>query len=153
VEDIYFLTRLTFRGMPLPTELVLPTNVSLMTLGQMYCSRENNMSGSVMSIGVMDALAHHCIAAMIARVYGSLATQRISGGQLSVMGRVLAGEHFALGLTLHARMVGQLDRCRSIDMREFSFGSISVVLFLERVSMLHPRILLDALGARELRLR
>jgi hypothetical protein len=101
----------------------------------------------------MDALAHRCIAAMIVRVYGSLATQRISGGQLMVMERVLAGEHFAWGLTLHARMVGQLDHCRSMDTGEFSFGSILVAWFLERVSMLRPRILLGAPGVREPRLR
>jgi hypothetical protein len=53
------------------------------------------MSGSIVSIGAMDALVHHCIATMIVRVYGSFATQRINGGQLSIMGRVLAGEHFS----------------------------------------------------------
>jgi hypothetical protein len=147
VEDIYFLTGLPFRGTPLPTEPVLPADVSLATLGRRYCSRENYMSGSIVSIGAMDALAHHCVAAMIVRVYGSLATQRISGGQLSVMGRALAGEHFAWGLTLHARMVGQLDRCRSTDTGDFAFGSILVAWFLERVPMLHPRILLGAPGA------
>jgi hypothetical protein len=57
-----------------------------------------------------------------------------------VLERVLAGERFALGLTLHARMVGQLDHCRSIGTGEFSFGSILVTWFLERVLMLHPRI-------------
>ena len=53
------------------------------------------MSGSVVSIGVMDALAHHCVAVMSVRVYGSLATQQISGGQLRVMGRALARENFS----------------------------------------------------------
>ena len=33
VEDIYFLTGLPFLGMPLPTESVLPADVSLATLG------------------------------------------------------------------------------------------------------------------------
>jgi hypothetical protein len=32
------------------------------------------MSGSVVSIGAMDALVHHCVVAMVVRVYGSLAT-------------------------------------------------------------------------------
>jgi hypothetical protein len=32
------------------------------------------MSGSVVRIGAMDALVHHCMAAMIVRVYGSLVT-------------------------------------------------------------------------------
>jgi hypothetical protein len=106
VEDIYFLIGLPFRGTPLPAKPMLPINVSLVTLGRRYCSRENYMSCSVMSIGVMDALAHRCVAAMIMRVYGSLVTQRINGGQLMVMGRALAGEHFTWGLMLHAKMVG-----------------------------------------------
>jgi hypothetical protein len=80
VEDVYFLTGLPFRGTHLPAEPVLPADVQLATLGRRYCLRENFMSGSVVSIGAMDALAHRCVATMIVRVYGSLATQRISGG-------------------------------------------------------------------------
>jgi hypothetical protein len=95
-----------FWGTPLPTEPVLPRDVELVIVDQRFYSRVNFMSGSIVSIGAVDALAHHCIAAMIVRVYGSLATQRISGGQLSVMERVLDGEHFTWGLTLNARMVG-----------------------------------------------
>jgi hypothetical protein len=66
-----------------------------------------------------------------------------------VLGRVLAGEQFTWGLTLHAWMIGQLDHCWSMDTGEFAFDSILVAWFLERVSMLCPRILLGALGARE----
>jgi hypothetical protein len=54
---------------------------------------------------------------------------------------------------LHSRMVGQLDHCRSMNTGEFAFGSILVDWFLERVLMLHPRILLGALGVRKPRLR
>jgi hypothetical protein len=144
---VYFLTGIPFQGTPLPTEPVLPRDTPLATMGRRYCLGPNYMSDIVVSIGAMDALAHCYIAMMIVRVYGSLVTQRISGGQLMVMGRVLGGEHFSWGLTLHSRMVGQLDHCRSIDMREFAFGSILVAWFLERVLMFHPRILLGAPGA------
>jgi hypothetical protein len=65
------------------------------------------------------------------------------------MQRALSGEHFAWGLMLHAKMVGQLNRCRAAESGEFSFGSILVAWFLERVCMLHPRVLLDASGVRE----
>jgi hypothetical protein len=95
VEDVYFLTGLPFRESPLPAELVLLRDGKLTTLGQRYYSRENFMSGSVVSIGAMDALVHPYVAAMIVRVYGSLMTQWISGGQLRIMGRELAGEHFS----------------------------------------------------------
>jgi hypothetical protein len=95
VEDVYFLTGVPFQGMTLPAEPMLPGDVQLATLGRRYCSREKFMSGSVVSIGVMDALVHRCVATMIVRVYGSLLTQRINGGQLRVIGRALARDHFA----------------------------------------------------------
>jgi hypothetical protein len=72
VEDVYFLTGLSFWGTPLLAELVLPMDTPLAMVGRRYCSGLNFMSDTVMSIGAMDALAHRCIAAMIVRVYGSL---------------------------------------------------------------------------------
>jgi hypothetical protein len=111
------------------------------------------MSGSEVSIGAMDALVHCCVATMVVRVYGSLATQWINGGQLRIMERVLAGENFAWGLMLHAKMVGKLDRCQAADSRDFSFGSILVAWFMERVPMLHPRVLMGAPSVRESRLQ
>jgi hypothetical protein len=105
VEDVYFLTGLPFRGMPLPTETVLPRTTLLLNIGWRYCSGQNFMSGTMVSISMIDSLVHRCIASMIVRVYGSLATQRISGGQLLVLERVLAGKRFSWGMTLHARMV------------------------------------------------
>jgi hypothetical protein len=53
------------------------------------------MSGSMVSIDVMDALVHRFVAVMVVRVYGSLVTQGISGGQLKIIGRALAGENFS----------------------------------------------------------
>ena len=75
VEDIYFLTGLPFRGTPLSAEPVLPRDTHLREIVERYCSGENYMSGTVVSVSGIDSLAHRCIAAMIVRVYGSLATQ------------------------------------------------------------------------------
>jgi hypothetical protein len=105
MEDVYFLTGLPFRGTPLPVEPVLPRSTFLTNIGQRYCSGRDFMSGTVVSISAIDSLAHRCIAVMIVRVYGLLAIQRISGGQLLVLERVLASERFAWELMLHARMV------------------------------------------------
>jgi hypothetical protein len=105
VEDVYFLTGFPFQGTPLPAEPVLPRGTQLETIGRRYCSSWNFMSETIVSITSIDSLAHRYIAVMIVRVYGSLVTQWISGGQLLVLERVLVGEHFAWGLTLHARMV------------------------------------------------
>jgi hypothetical protein len=104
------------------------------------------MSGSMVSIRAMDALVHRCVVAMVMGVYGSLAIQQISGGQLRIMVRALVADHFSWGLMLHAKMVGHLDRCRVADSRDFAFGSILVAWFLERVPMLHPRFLLGTPG-------
>jgi hypothetical protein len=104
-----FLDWAPFWGIPLPAEPVLPGDGQLADLAQTYCSREDFMSGSVVRIGAMDALVHRFIAAMIVRVYGSLATQRISGGQLKIMQRALSGEHFSWGVMLHTKMIGKLN--------------------------------------------
>jgi hypothetical protein len=91
---------------------------------------------------------------MIMRVYGTRVPHWISGGKLMVMERVVVGhERFAWGLTLHVQMIAQLDRCRSTGRGEFIFGSILVAFFLERVPMLHPRVLLEVPEVREPHLR
>jgi hypothetical protein len=148
VENIYFLTRLPFQGTPFPAEPMLPRDTHLWTVVERYFSGKHYMSRTAVSISGIDALLHRCIVAMIIRVYGSLATHWISGGELFLMERVVVGcEQFAWGLTLHARMIAQLDRCRSIGTGEFAFGLILVSYFLERVPMLRPRVLLEAPGA------
>jgi hypothetical protein len=89
---------------------------------------------------------------MIVRIYRSLATHRISGGQLRIMERVLDGDFFSWGLMFHAKTMKQINWCRTTDSGDFSFGSILVAWFLERVPMLRPRVLLSVAGAREPRL-
>jgi hypothetical protein len=154
VEDVYFLTRLPFRGTLLPVEPVLPRDTTLATIGTCFCSGPEFMSGTVVSISAIDSLVHRCIVVMIVHVYGSLVTQQISGSQLLVLERVVVGhERFSWGLTLHAWMTAQLDRCRSTGTGEFAFGSILVAWFLERVLMLCLRVLLEVPRAREPRLR
>jgi hypothetical protein len=106
VEDVYFLTRLPFQGMALPTDTQLSGDVRLIDVARGYCMRSNLIPGSIIHIEVMDALFHQCIEAMVVRVYGYLATQRITNGQLRIMERVLDGEFFSWGLMLHAKMMG-----------------------------------------------
>ena len=67
--DVYFLTGLPFREAPLPAEPVLLGDGKLTTLGRRYYSREKFMSGSVVSIGAMDALVHPYVAAMIEGIW------------------------------------------------------------------------------------
>jgi hypothetical protein len=154
VEDIYFLTGLPFRGTSLPADPVLPRDTQLRTVVERYCLGEHYMTGTAVNISGIDALLHRCVAAMIVRVYGSRAPHRISGGELILMERVVVvRERFAWGLTLHVQMIAQRDHCRSRGAGEFAFGSILVAFFLERVPMLRPRVLLEAPGVREPRLR
>jgi hypothetical protein len=74
IEDVYFLTGLPFWGSPLLVDPVFPGDGQLADLAQTYCTREEFMLGSVVRIGAMDSLVHRCIAMIIVRVYGSLAT-------------------------------------------------------------------------------
>jgi hypothetical protein len=127
-EDVYFVTGLPFWGTLLSTELVVVGEGQLATLARTYCSGEDFMSGSVVRLVVMDALVHRCMVAVVVRVYGSLATQRISGGQLRIVHWALGGEHFSWGSMLYSKMVGQFTKCRAADSGDFSFGSILVAL-------------------------
>jgi hypothetical protein len=117
-----------------------------------HCTGSNPMSGSVIRIEAIDDLLTECITAMVVRIYGSLGTQWITGGQLRVVEQVLDGDLFAWGVLMHTKMMGQLNRCRRADSGDFTFGSILVAWFLERVPLLHPRILLEPMGRREPRL-
>jgi hypothetical protein len=125
-KDVYFLTGLPFWGTALPADPLLSGDAHLANLAQTYCTGEEFMLGSVVRIGVMEALVHRCIATMIVRIYGSLATQRINGGKLRIMQRALGGDNFSWGLMLHSKMIGKLNRCRAMDSGYFSFGSILV---------------------------
>jgi hypothetical protein len=85
MEDVYFLTRLPFRGSALPVDPLSLGDAHLDDLAWTYFSGEDFMPGLVVWIGVMDTLVHCCIAVMIVRIYRSLATHWISGGHLRIM--------------------------------------------------------------------
>jgi hypothetical protein len=154
VEDIYFLIGIPFRGIPLPVVPALPRDTDLAEVTERYCSGGHYMTGSSMRISAIDVLLHHCVEVMIVRVHGTRAPHRISGSELLLMERVVVGrEQFSWGLMLHAQMVAQLDRCRSTGRGEFSFGSILVAFFLERVSALRTRVVLEVPAVRDPRLR
>jgi hypothetical protein len=153
-EDIYFLTGLPFRGMPMLVALVMPRETDLAGFARRFCSGAHFMTGLAVRINALDVLLHRCIASMIVRIYGSTTPHRISGGELSLMERVVVGrEQFAWGLALHSQMITQLDRCRSAGRGEFTFGSILVAFFLERVPTLRPRVVLEVPAVRHPRLR
>jgi hypothetical protein len=153
-EDVYFLTGLPFRGTPMLTATTMSRETDLGEYAGLFCSGGHYMTGSAVHINALDVLLNRCVASMIVRVYGSTAPHRISGGELMLMERVVVGrERFAWGLALHARMIAQLDRCRRMSRGEFSFGSILVAFFLERVPVLRPRVVLEIPAVRHLRLR
>jgi hypothetical protein len=112
------------------------------------------MSGTVVSVSGIDSLAHRCIAAMIVHVYGSLATQRISGGQLVVLERVVVGhERFAWGLDtarVDDRAVGPLSIHRY--RRVFIWLDPGSLVFGEGADAV-PEGSTRGAGAREPRLR
>jgi hypothetical protein len=153
-EDVYFLTGIPFRGTPMLTAPVMPRETDLAGFARRFCSGGHFMTGSAVRINALDVLLHRCVASMIVRIYGSTAPHRMSGGELSLMERVVVGrERFAWGMALHSHMVAQLDRCRSTGQGEFTFGSILVAFFLERVPALRPRVVLEVPEVRHPRLR
>jgi hypothetical protein len=149
-EDVYFLTGLPFHGRALVIDPHLPGEDRVETMVARHCSGLNPMSGSVIvQIEAIDDLLTECIATMVVRIYGSLGTQWITGGQLRVVEEVLDGDLFAWGVLMHTRMMSQLNRCRRADSGDFAFGSVLVAWFLERVPLLCPWILLEPASRRE----
>jgi len=132
-------------------ELVIDPHMSgddqpVETMAAHHCTGSNPMLGSVIRIETIDDLLTECVVVMVVRIYGSLATQRITSGHLRVVEKVLDGDLFAWGVLMHTKMMGQLNRCRQDNSGEFSFRSILVAWFLERVPLLHRRILLEPMG-------
>jgi hypothetical protein len=154
MEDVYFLTGLPFRGTSMLAAPVMPREIDLAQYAGRFFSREDYMTGSAVRINALDVLLHRYMASMIVRIYGSTTSHRISGGEMMLMERVVVGrERFAWGLALHARMIAQLDRCRSTGRGEFAFASILVAFFLERVPALRPRVVLEIPAVQHPRLR
>jgi hypothetical protein len=137
-EDVYFLMGLPFHGMALAIDPHLPGEDRVETMAARHCTGPNPMSGSVIRIEAIDDLLTECIATMVVRIYRSLGTQRITGGQLRVVEQVLDGDLFAWGVLMHTKILSQLNRCRRADSGDFAFGSMLVAWFLERVPLLHP---------------
>jgi hypothetical protein len=73
-KDIYFLTRLPFWGRELAIDPHLPEEDRVETIASWHCSRSNPMSSLVVRIEALDDLLTECIASMVVRIYGSLAT-------------------------------------------------------------------------------
>jgi hypothetical protein len=94
VEDVYFLTGLPFQGTLLSAVPMLPRDIQLRTVAEQYCSGEDYMTGTSVRISGIDVLLHRCIAAMIVWVYGSREPHRISGGELSLVERVVVGHEW-----------------------------------------------------------
>jgi hypothetical protein len=100
-----FLNGLPLCGMALPIDPQLLGDERVGDLVVRHCSRPKPMSGSVIWIEVIDDLLTQCIAAMVVRIYKSLGTQRITKGQLRIVGRVVEGDFFSWGILLHTRMM------------------------------------------------
>jgi hypothetical protein len=76
-----------------------------------HCTGPNPMLGLVIRIETIDDLLTECIATMVVRIYGSLGTQWITGGQLRIVEWVLNGDLFAWGVLLHTKIMGNVNGC------------------------------------------
>jgi len=62
-----------------------------------------------------------------------------------VFKEVLDGDLFMWGVLMQTQMVSQLNQFRCADFGKFSFGSVLVSYFLERVPLLSPHIFIGAI--------
>jgi len=152
IEYVYFLTRLPFCGRALAIDPHLSGEDQVETMVACHCSGSNPMLGSVVCIEAIDDLLTEFITAMVVRMYGSLGTQQIIGGKLKVAEEVMDGDLFASGVSMHTKIMSQLNQCRRAKSGDFVFGFLLMACILERVPLLHSRILPEPAGRRDLQL-
>jgi hypothetical protein len=85
IDDVYFLTGLPFCGMAPLIDPQLAREDRVGDLEARHCTGLNPMSGSVIHIEAIDDLLMESIEYMVVKIYGSLGTQWITGGQLRVV--------------------------------------------------------------------
>jgi hypothetical protein len=106
IEDMYFMMGIPFRGMSIPIDPQLLREERVGDLVACQCIGMNPMLGSVIWIEAISDLLMEHIAVMAVRIYGSLGTEWITGGQLRIMEWVLDGDLFAWVVLLHTKMMG-----------------------------------------------
>jgi hypothetical protein len=77
--DIYFLTRIPFRGVELAAQPKIHAGVSVGALANHCYSRKTMMSSGLVSIVIIDSLEMHVFCVMVVHIDGSIGTQSISG--------------------------------------------------------------------------
>jgi hypothetical protein len=152
IENVYFFMGLPFHGRALAIDPHIPREDRVETMVARNCVGPNPMLSSIICIEAIDEFLTKFITSMVVRIYRFLGTQWITSGQLRVVEEVLDGDLFAWGVLMHTKVMSQLNWCWCADSSEFSFKSVMVVLFLERVPLLHLRILLKPTLLREPRL-
>ena len=86
--------------------------------------------------------------ACVVRILGSQSPEKVYGGQMQIVERVLAGTYFAWGQMFLTCVQRQLTATKEAG-KGFCFGSFLVAFFMERVPTLWPRVPVREGGLRE----
>ena len=91
------------------------------------------------------------MAACVVHVLGSQSPEKVSGGQMQLVERVLAGVYYAWGQMFLTCVQRQLTAVKESG-KGFCYGSFLCAFFMERVPTLRPRVPVRAGGLREPRM-
>ena len=116
-----------------------------------YCGPEARVHRNALLVRDLQELAVPAMAACVVRVLGSQSPEKVSGGQMQLVERVLAGVYYAWGQMFLTCVQRQLTAAKESG-NGFCYGSFLCAFFMERVPTLRPWVPVRAGGLREPRM-
>jgi len=152
-DDIYFLTGLSQRGLPVSLRGAAPdVGADVDSLIADYCVPGSKKSSNQLKIADVRDPGLRIIMFTITRAAGSLQPHLASRGNVMTAVRCTDGEVFDWVTAVHGGLTEQLSKAKRGRAKQFGYGSLICSFFLQRIPAMRPRVSRVAPGPREPRM-
>ena len=151
LTDVYFLTGFPCLGRVANTQPRVSADIDMEDMLERYCGPEARVHRNALLVRDLLEPAVLAMAAYVVRVLGSQSLEKVSGGQMQLVERVLGGVYYAWGQMFLTCVQQQLTATKESG-KGFYYGSFLCAFFMERVPTLWPRVPIRVGGVQELRM-
>ena len=137
LTDVYFLTGLPCLGRVADTHPRVDADFDIDDVRERLCRADAEVHRNALLVRDFREPAVRAMAACVVRILGSQSPEKVSGGQMQLMERVLAGTYFAWGQMFLTCVQRQLTAAKESG-KGFCYGSFLCAFFMERVPTLRP---------------
>ena len=148
LADVYFLTGFPCLGRVADMQPRVSADTDMEDMLERYCGPEARVHRNALLVRDLLELAVQAMAACVVRVLGSQSLEKMSGGQMQLVERVLGSVYYAWGQMFLTCVQQQLTATKESG-KGFCYGSFLCAFFMERVPTLRPRVPIRAGGLRE----